>query len=144
MTPDLIRRADATTRTEQRFRWKPLDWKAGRHCAAMLHFHLKAMGHKPPPLPRLRGPVAARRELDRRGAATMAEVVDAMGFVRIAPAMMRTGDVAFKSSPDGLGGILICVGPHKLMGWFAENPETGGAMVVMDMSFDQVDTGWRL
>lgn len=144
---DLLRRKAATQSTEQRFRGKRFDWKAGHHCLAMAAFHLKAMGHRAEKAPRVRGVLGARRMLDARGWPTVAEMIDAQGLERIAPAAMLLGDLAFRASEDGLGGLLICVGPHKLMGWFPQNTraEIGAdLMVVMDMSFDQVAASWRL
>lgn len=145
--PEALRRQKATAATEARFRWKPFDWKAGHHCLAMAAFHLKAMGHRTEKPPRVRGLLGARRMLDARGWPSVAEMIDAQGLERIAPASMKLGDLAFRSSEDGLGGLLICVSAHKLMGWFPQNTvETIGAdlMVVMDMSFDQVEAAWRL
>lgn len=145
--PEAVRRQKATAATEARFRWKPFGWKEGNHCLAMAHGHLKAMGHKVPKLPRVRGMLGARRLLDDHGWATVAEMIDAQGLERIRPAAMKLGDLAFRSSPDGLGGLLICVSAHKLMGWFPENTvEAIGhdLMVVMDMSFDQVEAAWRV
>lgn len=144
---DLLRRQSATAATEAKFRGKPFDWKAGMHCLAMARFHLVKLGHRVEKLPRIRGVIGAKRHLAARGWATCADLMDAQGFTRIAPAMMLPGDLAYRASADGLGGLLICVGAHKLMGWFPENtlPEMGvDAMVVMDMSFDQVETGWRV
>lgn len=144
---DLIRRKLATEKTEAKFRGKPFDWKAGHHCLAMTAFHLRGLGHRLEKAPRVRGVLGARRLLDARGWPTVAEMIDAQGFKRIAPAAMLLGDLAFRASADGIGGLLICVGPHKLMGWFPENTraELGAdLMVVMDMSFDQVEAAWRV
>lgn len=137
--PELVRRRDATQATEDRFRWKVADWKTQTTCLHMAHFHLKAMGVKVPRVPPVRGPIAARKLLDRHGWADMAAVIDAQGLERIAPAMMLVGDLAYRASADGLGSVMICCGPHKLLGWFENDPR----MVIMDMSFDQIETGWR-
>jgi len=137
---DTLRRQKAMQATEARWRWQVADWKARCTCLHMLHFHLKAMGHKVPRLPAVRGPLAARKALAERGWANMAELMDAQGFERVAPAAMRVGDVAYRSSADGLGSVMLCVSAHKLLGWFENDPR----MVVMDMSFDQVEAAWKV
>ena len=144
VVPDLVRRQIAVAETLKQFRGRPMAWgKRWGNCAALLAYHLQAMGHPAEPVPPLRNLLAARRDLDRRGCETIAGVVDAQGLERIAPAMMLLGDVGYRSSADGLGGVLICAGPRKMIGWFA-NEETGGRLCVGDFGFDQVEVSWRL
>jgi hypothetical protein len=142
-----LARKRATDATLARYRGRLFDWKKGATCLHLAAFHLRAMGHKVPALPRVRGIIGARRALDAHGWPTVAEMIDAQGLPRIAAAAMLPGDLAFRRSVDGLGGLLVCVGPHKLAGWFPENTraELGAdVLVVMDMSFDQVEACWRI
>jgi hypothetical protein len=98
------------------------------------------MGHRPPPLPRIRSLAGARRALAERGWTDVTDMLDAQpGLLRIAPAEMLPGDIAALASEDGIGAIFLCAGPHKLIGWREDAP----AMVVLDVSFDQVSGAWR-
>lgn len=139
-TPDLVRRQEAAMATLAKYRGRAFDWKTGQTCIHMARFHLRRMGHRPEPLPRIRGLIGARKALDARGWQTCADVLDALLLPRIPAAAMLPGDIAFRSSEDGLGGLLVCAGAHKLMGWFENAP----GFVVMDMSFDQVEACWRV
>ena len=141
--PDLIRRQRATSATLAKYRFQPFDWKQKNTCVHLAHFHLRQMGHRPPALPRIRGVIGAKRIMGERGWADCAALLDAQNLTRINAAEMLAGDLAYRSSEDGLGGILICLGPHKLMGW-VDNEESCGLMVVLDMSFDQVEACWRV
>lgn len=142
MTPDLLRRQQATQATQDKYRGRLFDWKRSRTCIHLLRSHLRAMGHKVPKVPPVTSAVSARRVMDAQGWKTCADLIDGLGLERIAPAMMLPGDVAYRWSEDGFGGVLICVGPHKVLGWF-DNEETEGKLVVMDMSFDQLEAAWR-
>lgn len=141
MTPDLLRRADGTRATLAKFRGKPFDWARGMHCAALLRFHLKKMGHPVPPLPPLRSAVGARRALDGFGVADMAALcAGPLKLEPIAPAAMLMGDLAIGGSADGIGGVLICAGPHKIFGWSEEVPK----LVIWDAPFDQFERAFRV
>lgn len=140
MKHDAIRRFDAASATLAKYRGKPFDWAKGLTCLHMVRSHLVKLGYRPETLPRIKSAVAARRALDARGWATTADMIDAQGFQRIAPAMMVQGDIAYRSSEDGFGGLLVCVGPLKMMGWFENAPD----FVVMDMQFDQLEAAWRV
>lgn len=155
--PGPVRRQQATELVRQRYFGLRVDYKERVHCVAMVLDHLRAMGHRVPKCPPVRGPLAARKALLKRGWKNLAEMMDSLGFERIPPAAMRLGDVAFRreiiegcaqteeagTAGVDIGGLMICVSAHKLMSWFA-NPETQGRLVVMDMSFDQVDAAWRI
>lgn len=137
--PDLIRRQQATEKTLARYRGKAFDWRSGVTCVHLARFHLRAMGHRPPTVPRVRSLLAARRALESRGWADCAAMLDAM-LPRIAPAEMLMGDLAVLSDPDGVGAIFICAGPHKLLGWREDAP----ALVVLDVNLDELDGAWRV
>lgn len=141
--PDLIRRQRAVARTLARFEAKPLAWKQGLHCLALAHFHLRALGHRPEAMPRLRGAIGAQRELGKRGWASIADWLDAEGFARVPPAGMLPGDIAFRQSACGMGGLLIRLSPRKLLGW-ADNPETLGLCAQLDMDADQLMLAWSV
>lgn len=108
----------------------------------MARYHLRKMGHKPEPLPvRVRSAIGAKRALSERGWSNAVDMLDAQpGLKRIAPAMMLLGDLAVARSDDGLGSILICVGPQKLIGWHG----AVDGMEVQDIPLDELDGAWRV
>ena len=137
---DLLRRSAATQATLDKYRGTAWSWDAGRTCVHLARFHLRAMGHKPERIPQVSSALSARRALKARGWAGVVDLLDAQpGLLRIAPAMMLMGDVASAPSPDGIGGILICAGPHKFFGW---RDDVEG-MVVLDIRADQLTAAWR-
>lgn len=138
--PDLLRRQRATTATMLCFRRKQFAWRAGIHCVRLAAFHLKAMGHRVPTVPRVRSALAARRELAHRGFASVSELMDSLVPRRPAPAFMRLGDVAAVAGVGGMDALFICAGPQKLIGW----REDAEAMVNLDVSLDEIDTVWEV
>lgn len=138
---DLVRRQAATEKTLAKYRHREADWRTAVSCVHMARSHLRAMGHKPEPMPRVRSEAAARQALVTRGHGNVADLLDAQpGLARIAPAMMLLGDLAVLKSADGLGAIMICAGPQKLLGW----REDVAGMVVLDVGLDEVDGAWRV
>lgn len=123
---EMLRRQKATQATLDKYRDKPFSWEKGYTCLHMLRFHLRQMGHKPEPLPRIRSAVGARRALDARGWKDVGEMLDSM-LPRIPYASMLLGDVALFQSGDGFGAITIgvsetsMIGP-KVMGWHDSAP----------------------
>lgn len=140
--PDLIRRQQATSATLAKFRGKAWSWESGITCAHLARFHLRKMGHRPESLPRIRSLVAARRALAARGWADVTAMLDGQpGLLRIAPAEMAMGDLASLESDNGnIGAIMVCAGPHKLLGWREDVPE----LVVLDVEFSELTAAWRL
>lgn len=136
---DAMRRFNATRATLDKYRGKPFDWAKGYTCIHMARFHLLKLGQKVPSLPRIRSAIGAKRALEQNGWSNVADMMDSLGFTPIAPAAMNQGDIAFRPSEEGFGALLICAQPMKIMGWFENAPD----MVVMDMSFDQLDRAWR-
>lgn len=156
MTPDLIRRQTATEHTLKRYRRRDFDWSQMTTCVALAWFHAKKMGRKPPKIPLYRSPLGALKVLKQLGCTDCGELVDKIPDVeRIAPAQMMMGDLAMckagvpegeRETPGavalaGIGTIVLCLGPHKIIGWRAD---TGNRLVVLDIGFDQIDAAWRL
>lgn len=134
-------RAEATQATLNKYRNKPFDWAKGNHCAALLRFHLKKMGHPVPPLPPVRTAVGARRALDRLECADMGDVLARyLNRPEIAPAEMLVGDVVVTESELGLGSVFVCAGPLKVFGWSEEAPR----LCVWDATFDQFPRAFRI
>lgn len=139
MKPEMIRRKEATEATLARYRGKAFDWSKGITCVHLARCQLRKMGHKPPSMPRFRSAFAARQAMTERGWNTVAEMLDSM-LPRIAPARMLLGDLAVAASEDGMGSIMICAGPHKLMGWREDAEE----LIMLDVTLDQLEAAWRL
>lgn len=139
---DMLRRQEAAQATLDKFRGKALDWQAGMTCVHLARYHLLRMGHKVPPMPRLRSLLTARRELNARGWADCRAMLDAQpGLAAIPSAMMLLGDLAVLASDDGdIGSIMVCAGPNKLLGWREDAP----ALVVLDVDFSEITAAWRL
>lgn len=138
---DLLRRHAATEATLARFRGKDFSWREGITCVHLARFHLRRMGHRPEPLPRIRSAAAARRALAVRGWANCADMLDAQpGLARIPAATMLMGDLAVLASGEGIGAIFVCAGPHKLLGWREDAP----ALVVLDVDFSELEASWRV
>lgn len=139
---DLLRRQAATQATLDHFRGKAWSWQDGRTCVHLARYHLRAMGHRPERIPpRITSALAARRAMDRRGWSNVVDLLDAQpGLMRIAPARAMMGDIAAARSEDGIGGILICAGPHKFMGW----QQGAAGLVLIEADLNQLDGVWRV
>lgn len=151
-TSALVRRQHATQSTLDAFRGKLFSWSGQKTCLHLLHAHLVNCGFKVPRLPAVRSPLGAKKALARRNCANMAEVIDSLGLERLpAPAMMTIGDLAYRSSDDGMGGVLVCVGSGQLLGWVdSVAPSEGEAGEVVQscevfiLSLDQVEAAWKV
>lgn len=137
--PELERRRVATTKTLARYRGKVFDWSKGITCVHLARAQLKAMGHKPPTLPRFRSALGAKRALKERGWESVEAMLDSM-LPRIAPAQMRLGDIAAVPGDKGLDALFVCAGPLKLFGWREDHP----ALVILDVSLDDLTAAWRV
>lgn len=152
MTPDLIRRHNATRATMNKFRKKAFSWEDGVNCATLAWFHAGKMGRRRTKLPPHKSPLGAVRVLKQLGCADTIELIDKhiKGAKRIAPAMMLQGDIGVVKAMalDGvqdehrqpLKAIVICAGPQKLFGWREDKVE----LVVLDIDMSQIDVAWRL
>jgi len=141
---EMVRRRDATQKTLDAFRGSKFSWgEAGAPlvCAHLLHDHLVNMGHQPPAVPDFSGEQGAMRALKRFGANDLTELLDGLLERRPAPAFMRVGDVALAPPAEGstLGGLLICAGPVKLLGWV----ENHGDFAVIDVNMDTLIAVWE-
>lgn len=140
--PDTVRRVQAAERTIETYRGRDWAWEAGKTCAHMARFHLRQMGHKLEPMPQFRSLLGAKRALEARGWATVADMLDAQaGLLRIAPAMMLPGDLGYLPSEDGIGSICLYLDRHKLAGWFVE---TGDTFAIVDVETRPIEAAWKV
>ncbi|MBB3034062.1 DUF6950 family protein [Alteriqipengyuania lutimaris] len=125
--PDLLRRQHATEATLAKYRERPLDWASRTTCVHMARFHLRQMGHRPPPMPDIRSALGARRALKKRRWDDVAAMLDAvLPGARIAPLAMLLGDLAVVRGDQGLDAILLHAG-NEALGWH----ENGSRIVPM-------------
>jgi hypothetical protein len=50
------------------------------------------------------------------------------------------GDLAVAPSGEGLGSIMVCAGPHKLLGWREDAPE----LIILDVKLNELSGAWRV
>lgn len=136
--PNIIRRHQALESTMQKYRDRPFSWEGNATCIHMMRHHLKRMGHQIERVPKLSGPVAAKRELKKRGWGSVAAMLDDL-LEPIPVAMMLPGDVSILPDDSGLNGIVISVGAAKIIGWHEE----AAGMVVMEPTAD-LQRAWRV
>ncbi|WP_336974160.1 DUF6950 family protein [Sphingobium aromaticiconvertens] len=135
---DLIRRADATRKTLAKYRRRAFDWRGRSTCIHLARYHLRNMGHTPPPVPDFRSALGARRALDRLGFADLAALFDSM-LPRIAPAAMLVGDLAVLQGDEGFDSIVVSAG-GKLLGYHADD----GSGIKPLMALEMPVGAWRL
>lgn len=107
---EMLQRAAATQACVTLFAGKPMDWKTRRHCGRLAAQSMMRMGRNAKLLNDCRATTVrgVLTYLRRNKFADLAELMDAMGLERIAPAEARPGDiVALPSAPgDGFGCSL--------------------------------------
>lgn len=121
-TKPLMKRHKALEKVMARYRHLPFSWQHNRTCIHMLKTHLTAMGHKVPKIPKLDGPLSAKRELKRRGYPSVEAMLDDL-LTPIPVAAMLQGDVSVLPGDDGLGAVVISLGSTAI--GYAEGHETG-------------------
>lgn len=136
---ELVMRQRATQLTVDKFMGSELSWEQGKTCIHMMHAHLLHMGHaKPPAMPCVRSPAAAKRALKKRGCDSVEELLDTI-LVRLpAPAFARLGDIATAEGEHGLAAILINTGRNTWLGWH----EDAERAVMVAVSGDELTGAW--
>ncbi|KQM37659.1 DUF6950 family protein [Sphingomonas sp. Leaf10] len=110
-------RAVATAVVVDRFRRRPFGWNGGT-CIHLARAQMRAMGHRPPSIPRFQSAVGARRALAATGHEDIGSLLDTM-LPRIVPAQMWVGDLAMVPSEDGLGALAVADGGGTLFMYHA-------------------------
>ena len=119
MSDVMIRRRDAAQASIDRFSGQA--FVLGKvDCARLAAFHLRQCGYRVSLLKggRYSTPMGARRALERLGAKSLSDVLDAH-LPRIAPLRAMTGDIfALRSEDEQLGDALfIAVGNGRALGF---------------------------
>ncbi len=105
----LLKRHAALQKTMDRYRHLPFSWENNRTCIHMLRTHLTALGYELPRIAKLDGPVAAKRELKKRGWSSVTAMLDAL-LTPIPVAAMLPGDVSVLPGDEGLEAVVISLG----------------------------------
>lgn len=104
----------------------------------MLRMHLVAMGHKVEKVPKLDGPIAAKRELKKRGYASVEAMLDDL-LTPIPVAAMLPGDVSVLPDDDALGAVVISLGSTAI--GYADGAE---GMVLLTAPGAVLEKAWRV
>lgn len=133
---NLLQRQAATQKTMDRYRKKKFDWRKRATCVHLVRFHLREMGHKPPPIPEIHSALGAAKALKARGWENVGDMMDSL-LPEIPPAAMQLGDIAMLQAGDSIGALVINVG-GKVMGWH----DDAAGLVVMDAL--KIEKAWRV
>jgi len=121
---NLALRQAATERTLARFRDKPFSW-SGANCIRLARTQAANMGHKLPPVPRVRSARGAKRALAERGVESVTQLLD-QHFLRLpGPAFAWLGDLLVLPGDPALGleAVGIADGQGNVWCWSQQNGE---------------------
>jgi len=131
-------RATATQGVVDRFRVRPFGWATGGTCIHLARAQMRALGHRPPAIPRFRSAIGARRALAATGHTDLAGLFDAL-LPRIAPAAMWVGDLALMAGTDGFDAVVVSAG-RLMAGYHADHLDRG----VVNIDAHAFLGAWRL
>jgi hypothetical protein len=116
---DLITREETLKNTLDHFKTKFFDW--GTSDCACLAFHPLIQRGYENPLRKLRhysNAVQALRSLRKGGYPTLPDLVDSLGFDRIAPASAIACDIlSFPSDEDAITSLALHAGGDRCLAW---------------------------
>lgn len=117
-------RAEKTAEVVARFRARPFGWDSGGTCIHLARAQMRALGHKPPAIPRFYSAIGAMKALRGTGHASLEALLDSY-LPRIPPAAMWVGDLALMESgtDDPFDAIVVSTGQT------GSGPIGGGQMV---------------
>ncbi|WP_235525217.1 MULTISPECIES: DUF6950 family protein [unclassified Sphingomonas] len=138
MMRDLAQRAEATQSVVDRFRARPFGWATAGTCIHLARAQMRALGHRPPPIPRFRSAIGARRALMATGHADLAGLLDSM-LPRIAPAAMWVGDLALMRGDGEFDAIVVSAG-RLMAGYHSDERHRG----VVNIEAHDFIGAWRL
>lgn len=119
-------RVAAAQATHDAFQGKPFKW-GERDCFRLAAHCLRGLGHNPrmARFGRYSSEVGAMKALLRNGFHDTVDIVDEMGFLRIAPAMALPGDIlGFKHPDQGqITGLAVHIGNHRVLAFLGDDAE---------------------
>lgn len=117
---DLLKRRDTTQATLDHFASRPFDWRAGATCVHLVRKQLVGMGHKPPPVKAFRSALMAKRALQSKGWANLAQMMNSL-VTPIAPSRAILGDIVEMPSDDEtFGALAVVMGNGRIMGYLGD------------------------
>jgi hypothetical protein len=128
---DMAERGRRTEAVVMRYRGRPFDWAKARTCVHLARAQMRALGHRPPPIPQFRSERGALTALRKSGYEDMAAMFDAM-LPRIAPASMWLGDLALLRGCEAFDAVVISAGAvgGKLIGYHLDHLDQGVISIV--------------
>ena len=139
----LPERALATEKTLARFRGKAFSW-AGANCIRLARTQAANMGHRLPPIPRIRSALSAKRALAARDADSVTALLD-QHFTRLpGPAYAWLGDLVVGPADPahGLEAVGIADGQGNVWGWSQQNDHAEPVAILFANA--QLTAAWRL
>ncbi|MFZ3484282.1 DUF6950 family protein [Sphingomonas sp. 3-13AW] len=136
----LLRRQQATEATLDRFRGQPLIY-GKNDCVRMAAFLLRKMGHRPQlaKAGTYSSMLGASRALQRAGFESLPDALDALGLMRIPPAMRWMADLVVVPGEGPFGGSLqVALNNGRTLGW---HQDFEGAQILQPVEFL---TAWRV
>lgn len=117
---EMLKRREVAQETLAHFAAKPFSWKDGATCVHLVRKQLVGMGHRPPPVRIFRSALSAKKALQAKGWANLAEMMDSL-LPAIPPARAIVGDIVEMPSDDEtLGALAVVVGNGRIMGYLGE------------------------
>lgn len=132
-------RARVTKEVSDRFRGKPLDFKAGVSCVHLLREQMLAFGYSPRPIPAFEDVKGARKALRSVHHRTLRGLLDEM-LERIPPATMRVGDIVLAPGHP-FEAVCVNAGGGKFLGW-QDDGHLGLVNIIVDPG--ALIGAWRL
>jgi hypothetical protein len=116
----ILKRREVTQATLDHFASKPFDWRSGATCVHLVRKQLVGMGHRPPPMKAFRSALTAKKALQSKGWADLAEMMSAL-LTAIPPARAIIGDIVeMPSGDDAFGALAVVMGNGRIMGYLGE------------------------
>lgn len=139
MTPH--ERAQATAAVVTKFRARPFDWSRPATCIHLARAQMRALGHRPPSIPRFSSAIGATRALRTAGFADLAALLDSL-LPRISPGEMWVGDLALMESDDAFDAIVVSQewGARMVAGYHGDHLGEG----VVNIEGHAFKAAWRL
>jgi hypothetical protein len=116
----ILKRREVTQATLDHFASKPFDWRSGATCVHLVRKQLVGMGHRPPPMKAFRSALTAKKALQSKGWADLAEMMGSL-LTSVAPARAIIGDIVeMPSDDDTFGALAVVMGNGRIMGYLGE------------------------
>jgi CBS-domain-containing membrane protein len=116
----ILKRREVTQTTLDHFASKAFDWRTGATCVHLVRKQLVGMGHRPPPIKAFRSALTAKKALQSKGWANLADMMSSL-LTPVAPARAIIGDIVeMPSEDDTFGALAVVMGNGRIMGYLGE------------------------